>query len=739
MRSATPVLALLGLLAIGSVVPASAAAPPRTTRLISGGVSSTATLSVTSGAMAKDGSRIVFSTTEALLPTDLNTVRDVYARDSDGTLQLISGGAALGTAASVNGVSADGDRVWYSTADADLPSDGDTSGDIYERRRNGDRRQISAGNGAVAANFKEASDDGDHVLWFTIEAVPGAGDGDAQTDYYDRRGDGSFRLVTPGTALTPQTFSSRQALSSDGARFVFFTNEALTAGDLDAAQDSYSVPTAGGPYTLETPGTVDAVFAQGNEGGDRAWFTSDSALVPADVDTATDVYERHADGTLRLISGGTANAAANIDNATDDGSQVIFHTTEALLPADVNGQLDFYDRRADGSLHLVSGGTTGAGSSFTGLDDAGSITFSTDQALDPADVDGSIDLYLRTKAGAVMLLTPGTPVDYLILAYVENIPADLPRTTFVGNDLPGTGDTNGQGDLYEVTPDGVRRVGPDVPAGTGLSLFSQGPHGSRITFSTVSTVPGTGDSDTSGDIYESAFAVPVLSGVPTMTGNGRAGSTQRCSTLAVTGEAVTLSTAWLRDGVVIAGAKASSYKPTTADAGHRLSCRVIADNGAGIDTADSSSRRVPPAAKASKLAGFPIVGTRMTCTSFAGATRTSYRWKRGSSTVRGRTSRTFKVGGADLGKRLTCTATARNGALSTTVSQKVTVPRRCTVLSVRGLTPAAAKAKLGNAGCRSKTKRITGSGVAVGLALGTSPARGAKRANGATITINLRR
>ena len=176
-----------------------------------------------------------------------------------------------------------------------------------------------------------------------------------------------------------------------------------------------------------------------------------------------------------------------------------------------------------------------------------------------------------------------------------------------------------------------------------------------------------------------------------------------------------------------------------ADAGHRLRCRFTSANGIGADTADSVARKVPPAAKTPKLGGFPIVGTKLSCTSFAGATRTTYKWKRGSKTVRGRTTRTYKVARADLGKRVSCSAVARNGTLSTSVSQRVTVPRQCKVPNVRGLTPADAKTRLGNAGCRSTTKRISGSGVPVGRVLGTSPGRGKKRANGARITINVRK
>jgi hypothetical protein len=176
-----------------------------------------------------------------------------------------------------------------------------------------------------------------------------------------------------------------------------------------------------------------------------------------------------------------------------------------------------------------------------------------------------------------------------------------------------------------------------------------------------------------------------------------------------------------------------------ADAGHALKCRVTARNSIGSDTADSTARGIPPAALALKLSGFPISGTRLGCTTFAGATSTTYTWKRGTKIVKGRKARTYRVGSGDLGKRLTCTAMGTNGALVTTVALKLKVPARCTVPNVRSLTPAAAKTKLGNAGCRSKTSKITGSGVATGLVLGTSPAKGAKRANGATITIRVRR
>ncbi len=293
--------------------------------------------------------------------------------------------------------------------------------------------------------------------------------------------------------------------------------------------------------------------------------------------------------------------------------------------------------------------------------------------------------------------------------------------------------------MYEATVDGPRRLAPGVADGTTLAPSQMAADGSRILFHTVTALTA-GDTDTSQDVYEAAFALPKLSGVTTMAGNGRVGATHTCTVPATaTGEGIIRSIAWLRDAAVIAGATARTYKPVVADAGRSLRCRAVARNGVGAATVDSAPRAIAPAALATKFAGFPIVGTKLTCTAFAGATTTGYAWKRGTRAVKGRKARTYAVAKADLGKRLTCTATGRKGALVTKAALSLTVPKRCTVGNVRGLTPPAAQTKLGNAGCRTKVSKVTGSGVKKGLVLGTSPARGAKRDNGARITIRVRR
>lgn len=70
-------------------------------------------------------------------------------------------------------------------------------------------------------------------------------------------------------------------------------------------------------------------------------------------------------------------------------------------------------------------------------------------------------------------------------------------------------------------------------------------------------------------------AAPVLSGVPAV------GQTLSCSQGAWSNNPVSFAYVWLRDGAPIAGQTGSTYLVQAADAGHSISCRVIAANSGG--------------------------------------------------------------------------------------------------------------------------------------------------------------
>src|SRR5438105_2980506 len=76
---------------------------------------------------------------------------------------------------------------------------------------------------------------------------------------------------------------------------------------------------------------LDASLQGLSSDGRRAFFITGEAIPGTnDSDTAQDVYERHADGTLRLISTSGANTPASFAGASSDGSRVFFSTLEAI-------------------------------------------------------------------------------------------------------------------------------------------------------------------------------------------------------------------------------------------------------------------------------------------------------------------------------------------------------------------------------------------------------------------------
>lgn len=96
---------------------------------------------------SEDGSEVVFSTREKLLPADSNaTAEDVYMWD-EGTLSLISGatsdsGVSYFEFGGGPAISPDGDTVLFSTRATILPQDGDNGAtDIYAARIDGGFRQ----------------------------------------------------------------------------------------------------------------------------------------------------------------------------------------------------------------------------------------------------------------------------------------------------------------------------------------------------------------------------------------------------------------------------------------------------------------------------------------------------------------------------------------------------------------------------------------------------------------------
>jgi hypothetical protein len=92
-----------------------------------------------------------------------------------------------------------------------------------------------------------------------------------------------------------------------------------------------------------------------SEDGSRIVFSSTEPLSPADHSGSENVYEWHQavsgeEGVVSLVSGGAAETSAHSPVITPSGNDVFFVTTQGLVPDDTDGQADVYDARLGGGF-----------------------------------------------------------------------------------------------------------------------------------------------------------------------------------------------------------------------------------------------------------------------------------------------------------------------------------------------------------------------------------------------------
>ncbi len=152
----------------------------------------------------------------------------------------------------------DGSRVFFETSEKLVAADTDSNRDVYERV--GATTALvstgpTGGNGAFDADFDEATTDGSRIFFRTAEPLVTA-DTDARTDNYERSG-GSTTLVSAGAVNGNGAFDATlRAISADGTRVFFTSQEKLTADDADTRHDGFQ--RFNGSTTLITTGPADA-------------------------------------------------------------------------------------------------------------------------------------------------------------------------------------------------------------------------------------------------------------------------------------------------------------------------------------------------------------------------------------------------------------------------------------------------------------------------------------------------
>jgi Tol biopolymer transport system component len=503
---------------------------------------------------SEDGAVVFFETDEQLVPGDADTKRDLFERSFDATAgAYVTRQVSLGPTggndaypALFEGASADGSRVFFSTAESLVAADTDLRTDVYMRDlASGTTTLVSAGaagcqptcgSGAFDTGFAAVSTDGEEVFLVTQEKLDGA-DADGSLDVYERDlGTETTSLVSAGAAsCSPgcgnQAFNAfLRGVSADGTHAFFTTEERLTSTDTDSATDVYARDLAAGTTTLASAGgsacapscgngAAVPVFQASSADGTRAFFTTDEQLVGADADSATDVYARDlpAGPTILVSGGGSPGLTASFAVASADGSHVFFTSAEALVGADLDGTNDVYEW-SGGSPALITSAPCAAGcdATFDAIGaDSGQLVFSTAAQLAAQDTDSSVDVY-REEVGneeAVLLSRgdPGCPSCWngAADARFNRASADATHVVFTTGESILPEDGEGEDDIYVRDADSGETslittspsYCPLAKGNCGATFVGASGDGLHVFFATVERFT-LDDGDNEVDVYE---------------------------------------------------------------------------------------------------------------------------------------------------------------------------------------------------------------------------------------------
>lgn len=346
------------------------------------------------------------------------------------------------------------------------------AGDDWYTRAGGQTRLLTSGAGLGDDYVRGTNADGT-IAFFVSKAQLAPQDSDGDADLYVRTPQG-VKMVAPLAASMP----SVAAVAADGSRAFLKTALPLLPGESDGKEDIYEYETATGKITLRTPGTDLAVTYEDSQADGDVVFSTAEALKPGDTDSQVDVYASTADG-IEIWSAGDGPHPAYFQALAEGTDRVIFKSAEDLTPDDGDAQSDLYTTTGGAGLTLVSASPNSANAAapvtFLGADrqDGSPVVFRSTEALHADDTDATDDVY-AAHAGSVDLMTPGTAGEVLVedvsldgeavlLSTAEKLKAtdtdtriDMYRSS-LGGGLFHVAKTNGPFDQFtgRLSPDGT--------------------------------------------------------------------------------------------------------------------------------------------------------------------------------------------------------------------------------------------------------------------------------------------
>ncbi len=223
--------------------------------------------------VSDDGQRVYFLATGALVPGKGEEGQPNLYLSDHGTLRFIATAEDIDLSRAE--ITPDGGTIAFTTTHALLSSDLDTSADVYRYdAASGELAQVSLGvagrgNDALNADFESTglfgsqalpnlplrhlSDDG-RVFFTTAEPLVPE-DHNQTNDVYERA-DGTLALVTSGAANDgTNTMLAFEGVSADGSSAFFITDETLLPADHNGGDTDLYVARIGGGFSEPTPPT----------------------------------------------------------------------------------------------------------------------------------------------------------------------------------------------------------------------------------------------------------------------------------------------------------------------------------------------------------------------------------------------------------------------------------------------------------------------------------------------------
>jgi hypothetical protein len=273
----------------------------------------------------------------------------------------------------------------------------------------------------------------------------------------------------------------------------------------------------------------NSFFEDASANGSRVVFSTLERLSPNDTDSAFDLYGRSG-GTTTLVTEGEINGNGDFPapffGASADGSRIFFGSSEQLVPSDTDSDFDLY-QRSQGVTRRVSVGEVNGNGAFPAIfrgasADGSSVIFDTREQLVLGDTDDSIDAYKRS-AGTTSLVTGGNingngPFDTSFRA----ISRGGYRSFFETNEQLDSADMDGSRDLYERSSGAASLVSTGDVGGNGPNdafFAGLGADGSRVFFQTDEQLTFD-DQDGNLDIYERSGGITRLISAWQINGNG---------------------------------------------------------------------------------------------------------------------------------------------------------------------------------------------------------------------------